>query len=45
MKAEELLEFYKAFVLKKLTDGVVLTGQYCSTEPPVLEYWRPSTEN
>ena len=43
--AEGLFEFHKAFVLKKLTDGAVLTGQYCSTEPPVFEYWRLSTEN
>ena len=43
--AENLLEFYKSFVLTKLTDGAVLTYQYCSTEPSVFEYWRLSTEN
>ena len=43
--AEGLFEFHKAFVLKKLTDGAVLTCQYCSTEPPVFEYWRLGTEN
>jgi len=31
MKAEELLEFYKPFVLIKLTIGAVLAYQYCNT--------------
>ena len=43
--AEDIKDLYKAFILKKLTVGVVLAYQYCSTEPPILEYWHRSTEN